>query len=96
MAVLISIFACPAYSQESIRLTDVIKSNGTGNIDLFKDVTANQLEQFRVDNDNTIILAVDVNEDSSGTEKATSQAVSLGNFRPGKRLLFFRDPITSG
>ena len=33
------------FAQElsSVRLTDVIKSQGTGNIDLFKDVTASQL-----------------------------------------------------
>jgi LruC domain-containing protein len=62
---------------DSIQLTDVIKSNGTGNIDLFKDVTAAQLEALRVENGGQIVLAVDVNEDSSGTESSTSQGVSV-------------------
>ena len=59
------------------QLTDVVKSNGTGNINLFKDLTAQQLEQLRLDNEGTIILAIDVNEDASGTEKSSSQGVSL-------------------
>lgn len=62
---------------ESLQLTDVIKSNGTGNINFFKDLNADQLEQYRVDNNGFIVLAVDVNEAASGTEKASSQAVTL-------------------
>ena len=68
-----------ALAQESIRLTDTVKSSGTGRIDLFKDVTAVQLEQFRLDNDGTIVIGVDVNESANGTEKAASQAVTLGS-----------------
>jgi len=66
-----------ANAGESIRLTDVIKSNGRGNIDLFKDVTATQLEEFRQDNGGSLVFAVDVNEDASGTESSTSQGVSI-------------------
>ena len=61
----------------SVRLTDVIKSQGTGSIDLFKDVTASQLEQYRVDNDQRLVFAVDINEAASGTEKASTQAVTV-------------------
>jgi len=61
----------------SVRLTDVIKSQGTGNIDLFKDVTASALEQFRADNDGFLVIAVDINEAASGTEKASSQGIAV-------------------
>jgi LruC domain-containing protein len=62
---------------ESIRLTDVIKSQGTGNIDLFKDLGASELEQLRLDNDGQLIFGVDINEAASGTEKASTQAVTV-------------------
>ncbi|MEH6559209.1 MAG: LruC domain-containing protein [Oceanicoccus sp.] len=61
----------------SILLTDVIKSQGTGNINLFKDVSARQLEQLRLDNDGQLVFAVDINEAASGTEKASTQAVTV-------------------
>ena len=67
-----------ANAQESVQLTDVIKSSGTGNINFFKDVSAEQLEQLRLDNDGSIVIGVDVNESASGTEKAATQAVTLG------------------
>jgi hypothetical protein len=51
-----------ANAQESVRLTDVIKSSGAGNVDFFKDVTAEQLEQLRLDNDGSIVIGVDVDE----------------------------------
>jgi LruC domain-containing protein len=66
-------------AQESVRLTDVIKSSGTGNINFFKNVTADQLEQLRLDNGGSIVIGVDVNESANGTEKATTQAVTLGS-----------------
>lgn len=68
-----------AWSQtiSSIQLTDVIKSQGTGNIDLFKDVTADQLEAYRIDNGGALVFAVDINEDASGSEKASSQGVAV-------------------
>ena len=67
-----------ANAQESVRLTDVIKSSGSGNVDFFKDVTAEQLEQLRLDNGGNIVIGVDVNESANGTEKAATQAVTLG------------------
>ena len=72
-----------AYAQTvtSVQLTDVIKSQGTGNIDLFKDVTPSELELFRVDNSGLIVLAVDINEDASGSEKASSQGVAIKTVR---------------
>jgi len=69
-----------ASALDSIRLTDVVKSSGTGSIDFFKDTTAADLEQLRIDNGGSIVLGVDVNESASGTEKASSQAVTLGSF----------------
>jgi len=80
LAALVTTMACcSASAQElvSVRLTDSIKSQGTGNIDLMKDVTASQLEQYRLDNDGFLVLGVDVNEAASGTEKASSQAVAI-------------------
>jgi len=70
-----------AQAINSIQLTDVIKSQGTGNIDLFKDVTASELEQFRSNNDGMLVLAVDVNEDASGSEKSSSQGVAVRSVR---------------
>jgi len=66
-------------AQESVRLTDVVKSSGTGNINFFKDVTAEQLEQLRLDNGGVIVIGVDVNESANGTEKSSTQAVTLGS-----------------
>jgi len=68
-----------ASAQDSIRLTDVVKSNGSGTIDFFKDLTAAQLEQLRVDNGGAIVIGVDVNESADGTEKSSAQAVTLGS-----------------
>lgn len=67
------------WSIESIRLTDVIKSNGSGLIDLFKDIDAQQLEEYRLANNGKVILGIDVNEAASGTEKSSSQAVTIKN-----------------
>jgi LruC domain-containing protein len=61
----------------SVVLTDVIKSNGSGNINLFKDVNAEFLEQYRLDNGGALVIGVDVNEASSGTEKASTQGVAI-------------------
>jgi LruC domain-containing protein len=55
----------------------VIKSSGTGTIDLLKDGTASEIEQFRQDSDGTLLFAVDVNEAANGSEKASSQAVTI-------------------
>ncbi len=80
MAILLS---QPIAAQElvSVRLSDVIKSQGTGNIDLFKDVSAPVLEQLRLDNEGTLVFAVDINEDASGSEKASSQGVAIKSVR---------------
>lgn len=67
----------PLYSIESLRLTDVIKSNGTGQINLLKDLSASQLEQYRMDNNGAIIIGIDINEAANGTEKSTTQAVTI-------------------
>jgi len=90
-----TLVCCTASAQEqvSVRLSDVIKSQGTGNIDLMKDVTAIQLEQYRLENDGFLVLGVDVNEAASGTEKASSQAVAVKSvlftidFDDGSQLL---------
>jgi LruC domain-containing protein len=72
-----------AQAQElvSVRLTDVIKSQGTGNIDLMKDVTPSGLEQYRLENSGALVFAVDINEDASGSEKASSQGVAVKSIR---------------
>jgi LruC domain-containing protein len=79
VAAWLTCFAGTAFGETltSVRLSDVIKSQGTGNIDLFKDVTAGQLEQYRLDNGNMLVFAVDINEDASGSEKASSQGVAI-------------------
>ena len=53
------------------------RSNGIGNIDLLKDLTPAQLESLRLDSGGRLVLAVDVNEDASGTESSTSQGIAL-------------------
>ena len=87
-----SLFVCillllaPGVTQamDSVQLTDVIKSNGTGNINLFKDLTAAELESFRADNLGRLVFAVDVNEDASGTESSTSQGIALESVTPSR------------
>ena len=56
---------------------DLLQSQGTGNINLFKDVSASQLEQLRLDNDGQLVFGVDINEAANGTEKASTQAVTV-------------------
>jgi len=67
-----------AHAQDSVRLTDVVKSTGIGRIDFLKDLTPAQMEELRLDNDGNIVIGVDVNESADGTEKASTQAVTLG------------------
>ena len=83
-ALLLGAGAPPAFAAlESSRLTDVIKSNGSGDIDVFDPSATGRvidgpvLEAFRQDNNNQIIFAVDVNEAADGSEKASSQAVTV-------------------
>lgn len=62
---------------QSVVLTDVVRSTGVGNIDLLKDVTVAQIEEYRQNNSGYLAFAVDVNEAANGTEKADSQGVAL-------------------
>lgn len=67
----------------STRLEDSIGSNGSGTIDLTRSstgdkiITTAELEAFRQDNGGILVLAVDVNEASNGTEKSESQGVTV-------------------
>lgn len=70
-----------AQDTQSVLLSDVIKSQGTGNIDLMKDLSPEQLEWFRLEHGGNLVFAVDVNEDASGTEKASSQGVAVKSIR---------------
>lgn len=69
--------SAPAFSIDSKQLTDVIKSSGSGNINLLKDVLPNELETYRLGHDGNLVFAIDINEAASGTEKAETQAVSF-------------------
>lgn len=70
-------------AEQSILLKDTVSTQGSGNIDLFKarqqnnNPTAVMLEAIRVENNNALVLAVDVNEAANGTEKASSQGVAV-------------------
>ncbi|MDY6925953.1 MAG: hypothetical protein SWN10_02520 [Pseudomonadota bacterium] len=75
-------FACFAQSH---LISDVIRSNGTGNITL-ADETAlgdtvaermQRLEALRQEHDSKLVFAVDINEAANGTEKAESQGVAI-------------------
>jgi LruC domain-containing protein len=78
----------------SVRLTDSIRSKGSGTVDLFKDIDAAQLEALRADNGGLIVLGVDVNESSSGTEKSSTQAVTVKSviltvtFQDGSQIVY--------
>lgn len=66
-----------AYSIESVKLSDVITSKGVGDINLLKDISVTDIEAYRLDCGGNLIFAVDVNEAASGTEKASSQGVTV-------------------
>jgi hypothetical protein len=55
-------------------LTDTIK-NGDGIIDIFKDATSTELEEYL--QGGSIYLGVDINEDASGIESSTSSGVAI-------------------
>lgn len=82
-----------AWSATSVRFKDTIQQ-GSAVIDLFKaqhssdDLTASALEALRQDHNGMLVFAVDVNENASGTEKATSQGVALAS-----ATLTFTTPI---
>lgn len=71
----------------SARLNQVIEANGRGTINVFDvsgsapDLNAATIELFRQDNDGKLAFAVDVNEAANGTEKSSSQAVTLDTVR---------------
>jgi LruC domain-containing protein len=67
------------FALESVRLSDVIKSNGSGDIDPLKDTTATNLEQLRLDNGGELVFAVDVNEAAAGSEKASCQGITVAS-----------------
>ncbi|MEE8379182.1 MAG: LruC domain-containing protein [Gammaproteobacteria bacterium] len=81
--IFILLFSSTVNALESTRLTDVIKANGRGDIDLFNPsspsriLNADVLEQFRVDNNGELVFVVDVNEASDGSESASSQGISI-------------------
>jgi LruC domain-containing protein len=87
LAALLLLGCSNAHALESSRLTDVIKSSGDGNIDVFNPSTTGRiidgptLEAFRQDNNGSIVFAVDVNEAADGSEKASSQAVTIDTAR---------------
>ncbi|MBF0236236.1 MAG: LruC domain-containing protein [SAR324 cluster bacterium] len=76
---------------ESIRLTDVIRSqDGYGAVDLLKDMKSSDLEVFRLQGNGGLMIAVDVNENASGTEKSTSQGIAIKTLK----LTIIMDGIT--
>lgn len=66
--------AAPAGAEIPTVLTDKIR-NGDGVIDLFQDVTGDELEQYL--QGETVYLGVDLNEDASGNESSTSAGVAI-------------------
>ncbi|MFY8117865.1 MAG: LruC domain-containing protein [Roseateles sp.] len=65
-------------SLSSLRLTDTV-DKGMGDINLFKNLSAAQLEAFRSANGGLLVFGVDINEAANGTEKASSQGVSVAD-----------------
>lgn len=86
LALVAMTIALPAQAQTygSTKLKDVVTS-GSGNIDLFRaasgskqpNPTAATIEWLRVNNSNALVFAIDVNEAANGTEKASSQGVTV-------------------
>jgi Domain of unknown function (DUF4842) len=62
----------------STRLTDTI-DRGIGDINLFKNLDAATLESYRSAHGGKLVFGVDVNEAANGTEKASSQAVTVAD-----------------
>ena len=63
---------------ESWLLTDTIQQ-GSGDINLLTDVSVAQLEALRQAHGDKLVFGVDINEASNGTEKATTQAVTVAD-----------------
>ena len=68
---------CTVNAIDSTSLKDVITSKGVGSINLLKDISSVQLETYRQGCAGNLIFAVDVNEAASGTEKASSQGITI-------------------
>ena len=66
--------AVPAWAEIPTVLTDTI-SKGDGVIDVFKDVTGTELQQYL--GGETLYLGVDLNEAASGNESSTSVGVAI-------------------
>lgn len=66
--------AAPAGAEIPTVLTDKIR-NGDGVIDLFQDVTGDELQQYL--QGETMYLGVDLNEDASGNESSISAGVAI-------------------
>lgn len=80
------LFSSTAYTQiVSRQLTDVIKSNGIGVIDIMDIATQRDnlsgadLEAYRLDGNGKLTFAIDVNEAANGTEKASTQGVAIAS-----------------
>ncbi|AJR06322.1 hypothetical protein H744_1c1299 [Photobacterium gaetbulicola Gung47] len=79
----ISMLSQAMAAEQSILLKDTVSTQGSGSIDLFNALiqqnnpTAATLENLRAENNNSLVLAVDVNEAANGTEKASSQGVAV-------------------
>jgi len=76
---------------DSVKLKDVIDSKGIGEINVLKNISITELESFRLDCSGNLIFAVDVNEAASGTEKSTSQGITL---KVVKLVIEFNDNTT--
>ncbi len=80
----LSVYAVQGSSEiYSFLFKDVITSQGSGNINLFKakanttSINGTILEAFRIDNDGHLVFAVDVNEASDGSENSDSQGLAI-------------------
>lgn len=78
----ITLYCSAAFSLDSVKLKDTIKQ-GYGYIDLFRaqqsknNLTASDLEFLRVSSSENLVFAVDINEAANGTEKASTQGVTV-------------------
>lgn len=69
--------AAEAVALDSVRLTDVVKSNGSGSIRPLKNATSQALEAYRVEHGGRLVFGVDVNEAANGTEKSSCQGIAI-------------------
>ena len=76
LAVLLGVNSASQTQLTPLRLSDTIKQ-GSGVINLLKDIDAATMEAFRLDNAGRLVFAVDVNENNSGLETPRSQGVTV-------------------